>query len=336
MFGVFLLAVSASAVPAPNPSTEATIAALVKGLEQWRNDVRFRSTYRFRQGYAKAVEAGLRDGVDPSIKEPAGGVFEATGVFHKKDNLMRFSLDYGQPPVPVQPPPGGPAPPPGGRAVRNVSYDEVTNGRIQVRYHPGASGDNVIVGRRRPEVIGAGQLSQTESNPLYPYQNPRFDPFTLWDLGAGQLPAGREVVTVDDSHRAVVLSQDGAWKQSRRVLFQTKPAPAVITQIVEVTTRPNGKASETHIRLSDFRDCPGGRVARRVVTVGTNEGGRVVVREWVSNDLGDVPPTNTDFVIRIAENTSVGGYRQAPPRGANDRRIDISTITEDDLDNGVR
>jgi len=217
-----------------------------------------------------------------------------------------------------------------------VSYDEVTNGRIQVRYHPGASGNNASVERRQPTVIGAGQFSEIESNPLSPYRNPRFDPFKLWNFAADQPPAGREVANVDDSHRAVVLSQDGVWKQSRRVLFQTKPAPAVITQIEEVTTPPNGKASETHIRLSDFRDCPGGRVARRVVNVRKDEGGRVIVREWVSNDLGDVPPADTDFVIRIAPNTSVGGYRRTPPRGADDRRIDISTITEDDLDNGVR
>jgi hypothetical protein len=219
-----------------------------------------------------------------------------------------------------------------------VSYDEVTNGRIQVRYHPGPSGDNVIVELRRPDVIGAGQLSQSAMNPLYPYRNPRFDPFKLWDLGgaSGQQPIKREVTAVGEGQTEVTLTQDGAWKQSRRVRFRTAPGPAVLTEIVEVTPPPQGKTTETHIRLSDFRNCPGGPVARRVVSIHLRENGRVAVREWVSTDLGDRPPADADFVIRIGPTTTVGGYRNAPPRGADDRRIDITVITKEDLDNGVR
>jgi hypothetical protein len=118
--------------------------------------------------------------------------------------------------------------------------------------------------------------------------------------------------------------------------FRTAPGIAVLTEIVEIVTTPQGKTIETHVRRSDFRDCPGGPVARRVVSVLKAENDAVVVREWVSPDLGDRPPAEADFVIRIGPRTSVGGYRNAPPRGSDDRRIDITAITKDDLDNGVR
>src|ERR1700732_4496285 len=97
---LLLLAASPSA-----RSPEATIATLDAGLQQWRKDVRFRSTFHLRHGYAKSVEAGLRDGVDPSITEPPEGAYKANGVFHQKGDLIRFSLDYSQPPIPVQPAP---------------------------------------------------------------------------------------------------------------------------------------------------------------------------------------------------------------------------------------
>jgi hypothetical protein len=331
MFGLYLLVLSAQALP-PQPPGEATIAALGAGLEQWRKTVQFRSTFRLREGTAKSVEAGLRDGVDPSLPR---GVVEATGVFHRQGELMRFTLDYGRPPVPVPPALGLPPPPPGGGSFQNVSYDEVTNGRIQVRYHPGPSGDNVSVEPRRPDVIGAGQFAQSEINPLYPYRNPRFDPFKPWDLGRQQ-PSKRDVTAVDDGQTEVKLTTDGEWKQTRRMRFRTAPGIAVLTEIVEIVTTPQGKNIETHVRRSDFRDCPGGPVARRVVSVLKAENDAVVVREWVSPDLGDRPPAEADFVIRIGPRTSVGGYRNAPPRGSDDRRIDITAITKDDLDNGVR
>lgn len=320
------------AMPDDGKSPEKVVAGLKAGLMKEGKDLAFRSTFRTRDGFAKTVEAGLRDGIDPSIAEPR----EVIGVFHRKGALMRFSLDYGRAPIPTRFPAGLPAQP-GVQSVRDVSYDEVTDGKIQVRYHPGASGDNVSVELRQKDLIGAGQLSNSEMTPLRPYRNWRFDPFKLWDLGKGPPAAKTEVAVLGDNQTEVTLTSDGDYKQWRRIRFRTAPAPIIMIQMDQIVTHPDGTGQEIRIRLSDFQDCPGGPVARRVVSVfKQKDADRVSVREWISTDLGVKLPTDADFIVSIAPTTTIGGLRNAPQRGIAGRQIDITLIDESDLDNGIQ
>ena len=198
--------------------------------------------------------------------------------------LARHSIDFGQPPIPVQAGPALPPIGPGEKLVRNSSWDEITSSKILVRYHPGGSGNNVGVEKLREDPA---KLSDFELSPLNPHRNPRFQPFELWKLEKELPPkaAIRNVRVVDKEHTEVVLTQDGNQKQFRRVLLRTSKPLAVITAIDDVISRPDGKKTESHIRLSDFRECPGGLVARRVLTVSKLADGRVLVEDWISRKI---------------------------------------------------
>ena len=60
--------------------------------------------------------------------------------------------------------------------------------------------------------------------------------------------------------------------------------------------------------------------------------GRVRVREWISKDLGDAGPTKADFLLSVPPNTRAIGFGKALPKGGNGRQIDISSITDADLE----
>ena len=116
----------------------------------------------------------------------------------------------------------------------------------------------------------------------------------------------------------------------RRVACWTKPSPPVVEAITTDVVDPDGRRDQMIARLSEFRECPGGLVARRVVYVDVAPGNPILVHEWRSEDLGDVPPSRDDFVVAVAPTTTVYGFKQKLPRGTP-RRLDPSKIELSEL-----
>jgi hypothetical protein len=219
----------------------------------------------------------------------------------------------------------------GAKAVRNLSFDESTNGRFQIRYEPEGSGDVLYVKPGRPEPGLAGALSHIHIHPLNPIGNPKFAPLEPWDFGPGVAKGklSQKITPLDGDRVEILLRQEGGRTQTRRVRFWTVPSPPVITEIDDETSLPNGKTNVIHVRLSEFKKCTGGMVARKLLVVSRNAADDIVsVTEWESKDL-DSPPLDSDFVIAIGARTKVHGLKD-PPTGA-DRRIDLNTLTEADL-----
>jgi hypothetical protein len=323
--------------PVESDETADTIAALRAGLLQWKQGVEFRSTFLLKQGYAESVQAALREGIDSALNADTPHVFAARGVFHKKGDKLRMSLDYGHDPVVVGAPLGkagkAKATPKAqnvGHTVSHVSFDEVTNGAFELKYYPGASGNSVVASPNKTMRTGAGSNSAVTLNPLAPYENPRFDPFKLWDTDSGSANAAtlQSISMNADRTLDVILSRSGQWKQQRRIRFDMDAVPPVIIEIDETMTSPEGRVIEAYSRLTNFVQCPGGLVARSVRSLMKSGKGYTLVREWSSTDLGSVPPNDGDFVLEVPATTAIGGLANPPTSDSTGRRIDVGLLSE--------
>lgn len=217
----------------------------------------------------------------------------------------------------------------------HMSFDEVSDGRVEVSYYPptrlappegGAFGSVAQVGKKRTKAsnFAAGPNTETYIHPLKPWPNPERDPF-------GQFPV-LAVNTVDEEHVEVISHKtyESGAERHCRVLCWTKPSPPVVEKITREFVSPDGTRDKAFALLSDFKECPGGLVARRVLFVGLHGRDRISVQEWRSEDLGDLPPSSDDFAITVAPTTMITGFKQGAPEGKV-RRLEPSKIQLADL-----
>jgi hypothetical protein len=108
-----------------------------------------------------------------------------------------------------------------------------------------------------------------------------------------------------------------------------------VEEVVERITRDEPskvlRRDEYQAILSDFRECPGGWVARRVLLVALQQNDVIRVREWRSDDLGDQPPTEADFAVTIPSDVRVVGIKRGFPTGSV-RAMDPSKVNLLDLE----
>ena len=249
--------------------------------------------------------------------------FEATGVFHKQGPNLRCSINFAGGPVMLSPAKSDQPPP-----LMNTASDEVSDGRVQVSYYPprtvrppkGKYASVAQLSKRRRETpdMAAGYRTETFINPLKPWQSPKGTLF-------GPLLVG--VKTVDQEHVEVISEEkyESGDQNHWRVLYWTKPSPPVVQKVSMECVFSDGQRAELFSVLSDFKQCPGGMVARRVLLVAPRTPNLVLVQEWRSDDLGDRPASSEDFAITVAPTTFVQGFKDQP-RNAKIRRLEPSKI----------
>jgi hypothetical protein len=165
----------------------------------------------------------------------------------------------------------------------------------------------------------AGYGTETYINPLRPWPSPK-------DAVFGPVPLVG-VKTVDQEHVEVISQQksESGNQKNWRVLYWTKPSPPVVQKVSLEFLFSGGQRAEMFSVLSDFKHCPGGMVARRVLYVDPSTPKLVFVQEWRSDDLGDRRPSSEDFAITVAPTTLVRGFKDQP-RNAKVRRLEPSKI----------
>lgn len=157
-------------------------------------------------------------------------------------------------------------------------------------------------------------------------------------VSMGVRAVGFVVKRVDGSHIEVTvrstLRQEGVDRDyTSRITWWTEPELPVIESGRRTIADRDGKVmGDIVVRLEDFQRCPGGLVAQRVclATAPWEGHGPVVVKEWLSGDLGQEPAADADFVIRIPKSTRVIGLSNPSPRGEN-RQLNIADISTDGL-----
>jgi hypothetical protein len=314
----------------PSESDRAIAETLRAAVEQWQREVAFRSTYRLRSGLAGSLEAALRGEINPKLGGGPSMRFEATGVFHKQGPNLRCSINFVGGPLMLSPAKSDQPPP-----LLNRPWDEASDGRVQVSYYApttlrppkGTYASVAQVEKRRRETpsMAAGYFTETYINPLRPWANPHDDPFGVLPLAG--------VKTVDAEHVEVASQEksESGIEKHWGVLYWTKPSPPVVQKVSLELVFSDGQRAEMFSVLSDFKQCPGGMVARRVLLANPSTPNLVSVEEWRSPDLGERPPSSEDFAITVAPTTIVHGFKDEP-RNAKIRRLEPSKIQLADLE----
>jgi hypothetical protein len=347
MLSVFLVLCSVAAQRSDTPTAE----SLRRDVARWSEEVSFRCTFRLRSGVANSTAEALRGEVDSKLGSPYSR-WECRGEFQKLGQKMRCAIDFGSPGYRYGPARG---------EITLEPVEEATNGLVAARRFPRRSeidGENAKVAivqlrvKLQGQALLAGAMSQPTMLPLIPVRSTAEQPFEALQVD--------DVRAIDAEHVEVLCTgrQQGRNRRTdyvetrkRRIIFWTKPVPPVVERIEEHDERTSleGPArllgrDEIHAILSDFKPCPGGMVARRVRYVEQSEGLRarrwkleepgVRVLEWSSDDLGDQPPTNADFVMSIPSDVRLVGLKQGLPSGT-ERTLDLNKIGPSDVEEPV-
>jgi hypothetical protein len=336
-----------AATPAAEPPFDdaAAIEALAALIDTWEARVAFKCHFRRRLMSCRSLEDALegRGGQLADKVFPDG----AEGWFYKLGRKARYGVDYHAPPRELGNLAGSNLPfPTEARAVTNVSFDEVTDGRLEARFEPkrGNYGDAAWITVRpekRKATACAGVRSSAWISPLTPLNSDVPNLLRLYPPGNGE-PVSPDVATIRDLNDGrievslhKIFSSPAGVRQTRRVVIWTEPPLPVVERVHDTIELPDGKTLEHHLRLDDFRPCGGGMVARRVrhiVPSKLRDGEPTyMVVEWRSDDLGDVAPVEEDFVLTLGEATSVIGLAESA-RLREPRRLDLEKIRLADVD----
>lgn len=311
------------------------VEAMRAGLEQWHREVEFRSTFRFRTGTAEHVT--VKDG---EVVVDGGSVRRrATGVLHKQGARIRLSIKYDGGMKIVRPPePSGD----GSFSTTQNSQDAVTDGDVTILYTEkmsAAAGEQTVSAGGMARVHKAdatgwslrrirGSLEMLVT-PLDPYAKAIWQPQILDDVAFPQRYSETKAraYEVGDDRLELVLEQSAEDRFSVIELgFWIAPDPPVLTSVKLKDTKAGRGDYEYHATLSHFCECPGGFVASRVVAVSGLQGRPKRFKEWVSEDLGKVPPAHADFVVQVPKDTKIRGIQVLPPIRDGSRTLDIANL----------
>jgi hypothetical protein len=342
MSSVFILLAAVTCTD--NPGKDALIANRT-AVQECYDKLAFSSTFLFRSGTAKTIDQALRGEFDSAgTTHNSNRSTKASGRLIKLKEKYRVQLNYEKPVVEVpsidgKTPRAASAPLRSG-LLKDVNYDEISDGNIMINRTPaqGRLGDAATVSECDAEfkkLPVAGIRSRYFLTPLNPMTTDLFGPLSMWGTEDIALKTDTSIsVSSPDSDRTqIVIEVKMPSPQKRTVLLSTKYSLPVVESIRHIIVAPNGFQHEYVCRLSDFVECTGGPVARHVLYAAKIDPNKaVLMEEWVSLDLGDVQPTDKDFVLDLPENTSLGGLTTQPRFGPG-RSLDPSQIDRSQLGN---
>jgi hypothetical protein len=340
LVAIWLCGPDARADDASGRELDSLVTSLEAGRAGWFENLEFSSSFGVEIGQALPFKS-----VKDARFAREGQNLMVEGLLHQKGAWRRFQYDYseGWQPVDALTVPGRANP--AMTLFRYVPGDEVTDGAIYAKYTSrheiGPAPKHVFGDQLNVEGPDGGlpRFAATWRHPLS-YGQSSFN--WLFDLsrpigvdGPGALR--RVVKHVDETHVAVRLWRDGPdWSQSRELSFRVGKFGAVVESFKETNITPTGGTSVIETQFLDFRDCPGGPVASRVLEgaraqhAGSKEQ-RFFLQRWISSDLGRRRPTHADFIITIPETTRITGTNKVPAIVDGKRQFDVGALRDSDL-----
>ena len=321
--------------------------ALRAAVGKWQKEVCFCSTYRLETGFAKSKEGALLGQMDRGlgkILHAESGIFDkparavqAWGTFNKCGKSVLHTFDAGK----------------AGILYKKGDFTlepivELTNGSLGCVYFPRRwelRGEDARVASIRRWEAGpgkpwaGGRMTSRSLNPLNPMWADEAQPFADLEI-TGILRLDDESFEVTCRGRKAIEMQPSRLTSTRRrrIVFQESKGPPVVRRIEETVERFSPDApteilgrDEFYAILDDFRECPGGLVARSVRFVAMQQADAIRLREWRSEDLGMRTPSEADFAVEIPEDVRVRGLKTGYGTG-KDRSIRLDGIGVGDLE----
>ena len=296
------------------------VDALSAGFNEWLSQVRFKGNYELRHGRSKSLAIGLTGDCDVWVSGLDGGPVQARGFIAKKDSALRYSKTFPSAATKVGQDKDS-------NQWKNVSFDEITYGRLQARVNKGISaGKDVILIEKNAEdgiqySLQAGDKSRREISPLAiasgPARSPLFMRIPVAATADEIVVASSEPTAV--SIEVVMTFERGSRLKKKAVKFRTDVSPPVVTEIRRSSRIGDASPNEAGARASDFVECAGGSVARKVVYCVRANSSEYAEHPWLSlvwycEDLGAVEPIDKDFRLPVAESNRVVGLKDSSPR----------------------
>lgn len=307
------------------------VEVLKAAVDDWMSNVSFCCSYELKEGEADTLENGLEG------KWAASPGQISTGVFCKWKDRIRVSRKFKLGPERV-----------GGNdqnmELKNVPFDEIADGSLQLNYTPLESvnetpfGDVVLIYRRQKDLaFTAGTLSMDSIGPLTIARGKVSNPVKLNLAATPENDQTSDRLTIDANHVELVLKQNtGEWVETKRITFKIAAESPVVERIdTEYTPAPgsNGMPYRNVGQVIQFAKCGELMVPQEIRCVTSVSGTSAHpwrVWEWKSEDLGVRAPTEEDFVLNIPATTAVKGTKVEFPKGQN-RSITLAKMTENDL-----
>jgi hypothetical protein len=335
------------------PDVAEMMSVFVAAVRQWRDAVEFRCTFTYRQAWVVSREDAWDGRWGSNVGNPEDED-RATGEYHKQGDWVRLRWDRGRPPV-VTDVAGG------GVVFTEMSFDEVSLGPLTLAYRKryGVERDSIWVTPRHDLPDAMYRAGPTD------HVGAHLTPFSAGGGRGGimspleylpklmQERGGRFRCRVSrEEPDRVIFHMDGAgtngeteYQRTIRVTFWTQPALPVIERVDWVSRTGDDVPTEYTLSLSDFVQCGGGMMARRLQSAsgpypppanapeGKPHDKPWLAMQWISRDLGERDPQPDDFVVSIPAGVLVRGLRSPPPQG-KPVTIDLSQLSLDDLDTG--
>jgi hypothetical protein len=307
----------------PPEEAEILVETLRAGLDQWEREISFKSTFTSRGGRTKC----LADPVTGAI-EPVHIVARAKGVLIKDGADFRMSIDFERGPQWVQrgTPHVGPRSRTNGELIGNIPVEQLSSASATLLYRPvvnveGAdgwkTGGSAFVQPSTPDQAKSLNAANFGAivTPLSPSPKAGLPLARLLDAETLMHVPPSEVKRSVYKHGddlVEVVSEAGSDKL--RLFIWTAPFPPVLKALyLNSAGTANLGDYEYRVILLDFRECEHGMVPTRVIATSGHD--RVTpwrFKEWISDDLGDTPPTREDFVLHLPGETRIGGLKVLP------------------------
>jgi hypothetical protein len=306
-----------------------SFSALEAAWKAWKNSVEFKGDFVFRDGTAPTKELALEGRFGSAVDKPKAENY-AIGSFAKLGNRIRYSQLNKQHPDKAQ-----------------LYFDEISTDSLYLVSQKTGDRLRALVTPRPDSLAGKVVSGVRMSLTFHPFSAGLKLDGSLRDFlaarpGFDEKVVSASIVKPDASHivvQVVKTFRKDSDTITIRCRFWTDVSPPIIERIEIVQDFPSrNKRQEGIVSFGDFVKCTGGFMPRCVrkafgpiVPVGEAEP-VWLCKEWKSNDLGKVPPTEKDFVYVAPLDSSIVGLNAKVPIVDGKYHLDLAAYTSKDFE----
>lgn len=296
--------------------------------ETWNAEVSYKGDYIV----VSSIEQNLPVGSLANYREIAGQISDQGRIFKLRE-WVRLETS---PPDPLK----EALLPDGTTGYTNLPCTSITNGQVDLdhffdpRDAPDSARLTEFVTVKHRQSDGRNESSPKSTMAVLSPLTLGMPSLKIFELpltkASGKVEYEESIVKYSATQKAVSLTRndpDGSHFE-KKIHFDESYSPPRLTSVMLVI-QSQGMTTFADVHLDDFVVC-GEHFAPRSVTqqVSNSIDGRSLVRQWRSKNLGELQPTQSDFILEVEKDVQINGIRQLPPVIDGKRFIDLASIAD--------